>query len=210
MSEGAGFMSARRDLNDPAFRAAYVLVQTMKPGASRRRRSRAEEDPWDNRPLTNFEVAEAVVMAKDGLTLRFCQGWAKEPPGDIEADSRTAEFFKAGAGVMVAILESGYDEPSQTWWPVVKGWSKDETLVKFAHLADFGDMLWQIQHPPVMKMIQDYAANRPPLLIPGSLWLYMDLILGYGWRKRWAALSQKMIAAAQERRSNAAGQGEEG
>jgi hypothetical protein len=144
------------------------------------------------RELTEIQVAEAIMMAKDGFAIRVLQGLIETPPSQIAEGSRP--FFKDGCESMKAVLDLGYSEAEKMWWPLKTIWPNSKVaVVRMALMADALGMMHDLQYPSTPM-----GYLRPPddtPLIPASIWLYADLILGYNWRKRFAGIMPRLIGA---------------
>jgi len=123
--------------------------------------------------LTEFDVAEMMLMAEESFWFSCLKGWVENPPPLIGPEQAV---WRLGCRVILEQVQAGYDPKRMVWW-MPKDWNEKTAISKTLSIMFFG-LLYHEVH------------SRSDSCMPASMFAVFDLLLGKAWEKRAKTLLQ--------------------
>jgi hypothetical protein len=139
----------------------------------------------DRRGLSTAEVAEWIMAASSSLWYLQAGAWADAAPSEVEAKLRP--LFQEGCGIIVRIVDLGYDVQAGRYWPVRALYPTEDTWAgALLTLMDTGRLLKYL--PYVMRRAPDEVFDAPSLA--NGFGRFLNIICGPRWEQRHRAMLQ--------------------
>jgi hypothetical protein len=124
-------------------------------------------------------IAAFIQGASESLWYFQATQWIDSPPERV--GEQAASVFKAACEIIVKIVDAGYDEESDTWWPMTKLWPDEvDAQMVTLMLMDFGQM---IERLPDMGI--DVGGIKGFPVVSAGFRVFVGIICGPRWHQRF-------------------------
>jgi hypothetical protein len=132
--------------------------------------------------LTEFEVAAVICLSQGSLWHIQAKNWMTNPP---LPPGPTADVWKEACGVIVEIVDWGYNDQNDLWWDL-RGWTEEQRARNMLILMDFGIMLKQYQHQSLV-------------VVSSCFQVFFDIVCGKNWENKFRKFLKKTETALKTR-----------